>query len=347
MPLPFNFEVLVAGIRANGRAELTTWRGTTVWYAWAMFAPIEPFRSGHLLTTDGNEIYWEMSGNPRGKPALFLHGGPGAGNQGGYRRRFDPDKLLIVSFDQRGCGRSRPLVRFALGALSTNHTHALVADIEALREHLGIESWLVTGVSWGTTLALVYARAHPARVSGLVLALVTTTSAREVAWITEAMGELFPREWEAFEAQSGRRSGQRIIDAYYERITDPDPEVRSRAASAWCAWEETHVSLNTAFTRHPRLDDATFREVFATLVIHYWKHAAFLGGEELIADLSRLQHLPATLIHGRLDVSSPLSTAWKLHRAWPASRLVVVADEGHGGPNTMAEMARAISAYAS
>ncbi|AKU95259.1 Proline iminopeptidase [Labilithrix luteola] len=318
-----------------------------------MFPPIEPFAFGHLQTSDGNEIYWEASGNPKGKPALFLHGGPGSGNMGGYRRRFDPEAFFVVSLDQRGCGRSRPLaVSFGdtLGdvrdGLATNTTATLLADIEALRTHLGIESWLVTGVSWGTTLALAYARTHPACVRGLVMTAVTTTSEREVAWITESMGELFPREWKAFEEQSGRRPGQRLVDAYYERITDPDPAVRERAAIAWCAWEDTHVSLDPNFVRDPRFDDPTFRDVFATLVIHYWKHAGFDGGRALLDDVALVRHLPVTLIHGRLDVSSPLSTAWRLHEAWPGSELVIVPDEGHGGPKMMAETVRAIAAYA-
>lgn len=310
-----------------------------------MFPPIEPFDSGHLRRDDGNEIYWEASGHPKGRPALFLHGGPGAGNMGGYRRRFDPEAFFVVSFDQRGCGRSRPLAIDALDRLATNHTQALIGDIEALRQHLGIESWLVTGVSWGTTLALAYARSHCARVRGLVLTAVSTTSAREVSWITESMGELFPREWKAFEAESGRRDGERIIDAYYARITDPDPAVRERAATAWCAWEDTHVSLDPQFLRDPRFDDARFRQVFATLVIHYWKHAGFDGGRALLDDVALLRHLPVTLVHGRLDVSSPLSTAWRLHETWPGSELVVVPDEGHGGPKMMAEMARAIARY--
>ena len=195
-----------------------------------------------------------------------MDGGPGSGISAGYRRRFDPDRFFIISFEQRGCGRSRPLVTDAAADLSTNTTAALIADIEALRMHLGVERWLVHGASWGTTLALAYAQAHPRRVSELVLFAVTTTSAAEVEWITESVGRVFPREWEQFEAASGRGPGQRLIDAYYERITDPDPIVRDQAAQAWCAWEDTHVSLDPAYVHNPRYDDPQFRRVFATLV---------------------------------------------------------------------------------
>jgi proline iminopeptidase len=311
-----------------------------------MFPPIEPFASGYLAVSDGNEIYWEASGNPSGKPALHLHGGPGSGIMAGYRRRFDPDRFLIVSFEQRGCGRSRPLVTDPAADLSTNTTPALIADIEALGAHLGVDRWLVTGLSWGSTLALAYAQAHPARVSELILFAVTTTSASEVEWITETIGRVFPREWEQFVAAAHRRPGQRLIDAFYDLITHPDPAVRESAARAWCAWEDTHVSLGPAYVPNPRYEDPQFRLVFATLVIHYWKHAGFAATGGLLAGMGRIAHIPGVLIHGRLDVSSPLATAWHLHRAWPASELVVVGDEGHGGDAMIDALVRAIARFA-
>ncbi|MDP9366797.1 MAG: prolyl aminopeptidase [Chloroflexota bacterium] len=311
-----------------------------------MFPPIEPFASGHLRVGDGNDIYWEASGNPDGKPALHLHGGPGSGIMTGYRRRFDPDTFLVVSFEQRGCGRSRPLVTDPAADLATNTTPALVADIEVLRAHLGVERWLVVGLSWGTTLGLAYAQAHPDRVSELILASVTTTSASDVEWITEAMGRVFPREWERFAAAAHRTPGQRLIDAYYDRITHPDPTVRDEAARAWCAWEDTHVSLDPKHVPDPRYDEHEFRQVFATLVIHYWKHAGFAGGDGLLAGMGGLAEIPGVLIHGRLDVSSPLETAWNLHKAWPTSQLVVVGDEGHGGEAMIEELIRAIARFA-
>lgn len=297
-----------------------------------MFPPIEPFASGFLPVSDGNEIFWEASGNPHGKPALHLHGGPGSGSGAGYRRRFDPEKFLIVGLDQRGCGRSRPLVSDP-GAppLSTNTTQALIADIEALRTHLNVETWLVTGLSWGSTLAIAYAQAHPERVSEIVLFAVTSTSEAEVEWITESVGNIFPREWDEYAAASKRKPGQRVIDAYYALITDPDPVVREQAARDWCTWEDVHVSLADGFSPTEQYEDPEFRMVFATLVIHYWKHAGFAGEGGLLAGMARIAHIPAVLIHGRLDVSGPLVTAWELHKVWPASELIVVDNEGHGG----------------
>jgi proline iminopeptidase len=311
-----------------------------------MFPPIEPFATGYLPVSDGNEIYWETSGNPKGKPALHLHGGPGSGMGEGYRRRFDPEKFLIVGLDQRGCGRSRPLVTDPTAPdLSTNTTQVLIADIEALRRHLGVEKWLVTGLSWGSSLALAYAQANPDRVSEIVLFAVTNTSASEVEWITEAVGRIFPQEWEEFEAASHRKPGQRVIDAYYDLITDPDPTVREEAASAWCTWEDTHVSLDPNYEHDPRYDDPQFRLVFATLVVHYWKHAGFVAEGGLLAYVDRIAHIPGVLIHGRLDVSGPLVTAWNLHKAWPNSELIV-RNEGHGGDEMIEHMLRAIARFA-
>lgn len=315
-------------------------------YTARVFPPIEPFESGYLAVGDGHQIYWEASGRPDGIPALYLHGGPGSGLTPGYRRLFDPDVFQIVSFDQRGCGRSHPLVTEEGADLSTNTTAHLVADIEALRAHRGVDRWLVTGASWGTTLALAHAQAHPARVTELILFAVTTTTAAEVQWITEAMGNVFPREWDQFASAVERRPGQRLIDAYYDAITDPDPQVRERTAAAWCAWEDVHVSLAPDHRPSPRFEDPQFRQVFATLVIHYWKHAAFTGNRDLHDGVHRLEGFPGVLIHGRLDVSSPLRTAWRLHRAWPGSRLVV-ADDGHGGEDMAAAVRAAIAEYAS
>ncbi|MGD9890023.1 MAG: prolyl aminopeptidase, partial [Dehalococcoidia bacterium] len=311
-----------------------------------MFPPIEPFATGYLPVGDGNELYWEASGSPSGTPALYLHGGPGAGVGTGYRNWFDPSRFLIVSFDQRGCGRSRPLVTDATADLSTNTTPALIADIEALRGHLRVERWLVSGASWGTTLALAYAQAHPNRVSEMVLFAVTTTSAAEVEWITESVGRVFPREWEQFVAAAHRKPEQRLIDASYALITHPDAGVRDRAARAWCVWEDTHVSLDPAYVHNQRYDDPQFRRVFATLVIHYWRHAGFAGAGGLLARMDRIAHIPGVLIHGRLDVSGPLVTAWELHKAWPASELIVVDDVGHGGEVMIDEVVRAIARFA-
>ncbi|MGG7509669.1 prolyl aminopeptidase [Plantibacter sp. YIM 135249] len=311
-----------------------------------MFPPIDPYESGRLTTTDGNRVYWEQSGSADGKPALHLHGGPGSGNSDGYRRQYDPERYRIVSFDQRGCGRSRPLAIDPSAELSTNRTDRQIDDIERLRGHLGIESWLVSGISWGTTLALAYAQAHPDRVSELVLTAVTTTTPREVEWITEEMGRVFPREWDAFAAAAGPTEGERIIDAYARLLADPDDEVRSAAAAAWCAWEDVHVSLDPNHRPSPRYQDPDFRLLFATLVTHYWRHGAFLGPTELQDGVERIAAIPGVLIHGRLDVSSPLETAWRLHRSWPASELHVIEQDGHGGTTMIDVLAAALAAFA-
>lgn len=295
-------------------------------------AAIEPFASGLLTVRDGSQIYWETSGNPGGIPLVWLHGGPGTGlMSGGYRGAPDQAEWLIVGLDQRGCGRSRPLATEPGFDLSTLTTHAMIADLEDLREHLGVERWLVAGGSWGTTLALAYGEAHPDRVIGFVLVAVTSGSHAEIEWISESIGRVFPREWDAFDAAAGRLAGQRLLDAYVERLTDPDPAVRSAAALAWCRWEDTHVSLDPTFTPWLSLQDAQFRELFALQVAHCWANDSFLGQRGVLDGVGRISHLPAVLIHGRLDVSGPLATAWELHKRWPGSRLVVIDHEGHGG----------------
>jgi len=310
-----------------------------------MFPPIEPFKTGHLQVDNSHSIYWEASGNPSGKPAIFLHGGPGAGGLKGYRKMFDPEKYLILYLDQRGCGNSRPLAHESRD-LSSNHTQALIGDIETLREHLGIKQWLVTGGSWGTTLAFAYAQAHTQRVTGLVLSSITTTSKEEVQWITEDVGALFPQQWDEFAAVVKDFKGERLVDRYYQAITSVDPGVRAMAAEAWCKWEDTHVSLDPNWKLSLSIADAGFKLLFATLVIHYWKHAGFLSDTPILDRMSILAKIPGVLLHGRYDVSSPLRTAWELHKRWPGSRLVVIESEGHGGPQMSEEMCRAISAFA-
>jgi proline iminopeptidase len=293
---------------------------------------IEPFTSGWLGLRDGAQIYWEASGNPDGVPLVWLHGGPGSGlMSGGYKRAPDPERWLIVGLDQRACGRSRPLVTEPGFDLSTLTTQALIDDLEELRGHLGIARWLVAGASWGTTLALAYGQAHPDRVLGFVLAAVTDCSRAYVEWISERIGRVFPEAWDDFAAASGRRPGQRLLDAYVERLTDPDPDVRSAAALAWCSWEDAHSSLSASFKPGLAQRDPQFREVFALQVAHSWANNAFLGERGILDHLDVITHLPAVLIHGRLDISGPLVTAWELHKRWPRSRLQVLEHEGHAG----------------
>lgn len=290
-----------------------------------------------------------MSGSPAGKPALYLHGGPGATlGSGGYRRRFDPNRYLVVGIDQRGCGRSRPLAINALDRLAKNTTQTLIADIEAVRIHLGIERWLVSGVSWGTTLALAYAQAHPARVSELVLVAVTTTSLQDVIWITETMGAIFPEAWERFAEAADRIGEERIVDAYARRLATGDAAERSRAARDWNAWEAAHVSLDPSGLQAGVSVDSTESLVFATLVTHYWSHSAFLrNGSEILSRMSRLACIPGVMIHGRHDISGPAIVPWRIHRLWPASRLLIVETEGHGGTESMKQMRLACDAFVS
>ena len=268
-------------------------------------------------------MYWEACGNPEGISALYLHGGPGSGASAGQRRLFDPARFRTVLFDQRGAGRSRPLAEEPDENLATNTTQHLIADIELLRVHLEVERWVLLGLSWGTTLALAYAQAHPSRVAGAVLGLVTTTSQREVDWITRDVGRIFPEAWDRFAtAVPEALRHLPLADAYATLLNDPDPNVRVRAAQEWCRWEDAHVSLTPGHRPNPRYADPAFRLRFARLVTHYWRHAAFLEDDELIRHADRLTGIPAVLIHGRYDVSSPLETAWQLARHWAMPAMV-------------------------
>jgi proline iminopeptidase len=295
-------------------------------------------RSGLLRVDDLHEVYWEQAGNPEGIPALYLHGGPGGTlGAGGYRTKFDPSKFHIIGLDQRGCGRSTPRVTAPGYDLSRNTTALLVEDIEKLREHLCIERWLVNGVSWGSTLALAYAQAHPDRVSGIVLMAVTTTDRFQVDWITETVGALYPEAWDrlasnAEQAGIGYRRGEgRLVEAYSRLMVHPDPAVRDVTSRVWADWEEQHISIGTdGVRRDPRWDDDDWRHVFATLVTHYWANDGFLT-PPILDRMDRLDGIRATLIHGRRDVSGPSAVAWRLHRAWAQSELIIVESEGHGG----------------
>jgi proline iminopeptidase len=296
------------------------------------YPPIEPYDSGMLAVGDGHEIYWETVGAPTGSPVVGLHGGPGSGSGPGDRRVFDPDRFRALLFDQRGCGRSRPLADSGAADLSTNTTQHLLRDIELLREHLGIERWAVTGASWGVTLALAYAQRHPERVTAMVLAAVTAGRRLETEWITRDMRRVFPREWDDFAGAvpAAQRNGD-LAGAYAALLATPDPAVSAAVAMDWCKWEDTHMSLAPGFTPFLQHQDATFQQVFARLVTHYWSNGCFLDDAPILSSMERIRDIPAVLIHGRYDVSGPLDTAWELHKAWPASRLVVLEDAGHGG----------------
>ena len=305
----------------------------------APYPPIEPYESGMLDVGDGNSIYWEACGNPDGQPALAVHGGPGSGCVAGMRQPFNPEAYRVVLFDQRGCGRSTPHASDPAVELSANTTDHLISDMELLRLHLGVDRWVVAGWSWGTTLALAYAERHPQRVTALVLTAITTTGPREVQWITRDVGRLFPAEWTRFRdaLPEGDRDGS-LVEAYARLLSHPDAAVREKAARDWCDWEESHVNLEPEPRPNPRFNDPRFRMCFARLVTHYWSHAAWRAEGELLADVTKIAHIPAALIHGRLDLSSPPDIAWQLAQAWPEARLHIVAGAGHTSGGGMSEL---------
>lgn len=308
--------------------------------------PVEPFASGMLAVGEGHQLYWETVGNPAGTPALYLHGGPGSGASVRARRYFNPDGYRAVLFDQRGCGRSQPLVSAPDADLRTNDTDRLIGDIEMLREHLAIDQWVVSGGSWGVTLALVYAQRYPTRVKAMVLGAVTQGTWREIDWITRQMGRIFPREWAQFVAlvPESERNGN-LAAAYARLLANPDPEIREQAARAWCQWEDTHVSLMPDWQPDPRYDDPEFRMIFARLVTHYWGHNCFLADGEIMAGMHRLADIPAVLIHGRWDISGPVDTALALHQAWPQSELQILDEAGHGGMGFSEAMTAALDRF--
>jgi proline iminopeptidase len=296
----------------------------------------EPFDGGMLDVGDGQRVYWELAGNRAGKPAVILHGGPGSGSSARTRWMFDPERYLIVQFDQRQCGRSTPHASEPVVDLSSNTTAHLIADIERLRAHLGVERWLVYGGSWGTTLALAYAQAHPSSVSEMILASVVTTTRAEVEWVTRAMGRVFPRPWQEFRAgvPAHERDGN-LATAYARLLQDPDPAVHEPAAAAWCAWEDTHIGTYAGHQPDPRYQDPRFRLCFARLVTHYWSNAAFIDDGALFRDASQLAGIPVLMVHGQLDISGPLDVPEKLAGLLPNAELVVITNEGHRGGTSM------------
>ncbi|MCK9877002.1 prolyl aminopeptidase [Frankia sp. Ag45/Mut15] len=320
----------------------------------AQYPPIEPYDHGLLDVGDGQHVYWETCGNPAGRPALVVHGGPGSGASVGARRWFDPDRYRIILFDQRGCGRSTPHAGDHDTDLTHNTTEHLLADIERLRQHLGVESWLLHGSSWGSTLALAHAQRHPAMVTAIVLVSVTLTRRADIDWLYRGVARFFPAEWETFRRappapipDTSRTSAPDaaldtglgtwepaggLVARYARRLDDPDPAVRAAAADAWCAWEDAVISLESngrpgAYgSRPPRA-----RLALARICSHYFSHGAWLDEGILLRDAGRLAGIPGVLIHGRHDLGGPYQVAWDLARAWPDAELIGVTDSGHTG----------------
>jgi proline iminopeptidase len=301
------------------------------------FPPIEPYDHGMLDVGDGNLVYWETCGNPEGKPALVVHGGPGSGCGPGSRSYFNPDRYRVVLFDQRGCGRSTPHASDPGTDMSANTTQHLLADMERLRERLRIEQWLLCGGSWGSTLILAYAERHPERVSEIVILGVTMSRRSEIDWLYRGLRRFFPEEWERFRAgvPKAERDGD-LPAAYARMMEDPDADVRVKAAADWLAWEDAVISQEPhgtpqAYSSRPPAAQLALVRICA----HYFSHAAWLDEGALLRDASRLAGIRGVLFHGRLDVGSPLGSAWELARAWPDAQLRVIGDSGHTGSDTM------------
>jgi proline iminopeptidase len=296
----------------------------------SFYPEIEPYESGMLEVGDGHSIYWEASGNPSGKPAVFLHGGPGGESGPNHRRLFDPEKYRIILLDQRGSGRSLPHASDAGADLSTNTTWHLVADLERLREHLGIARWLVFGGSWGSALALAYAETHPERVSELVLRGIFTLRASELEWFYEGGAEqVYPDLWEAFLEPVPLAERGNLIAAYSRMLNDPDPAVHGPAAVAWSTWEASTITL----LRRPDVI-ATFAEpryaiAFARIENHYFVNKGWFDEGQLIRDAGILRDIPGVIVQGRYDICMPPVTAWDLHKSWPEAEFVMVPDAGH------------------
>ena len=297
-----------------------------------LYPEIEPYASDHLSVGDGQEIYWETTGNPDGKPVVFVHGGPGGGTSGAQRRFFDPRRYRIVLFDQRGCGKSRPHISDGAD-LSVNTTDHLIADMEALREHLGIDRWQVFGGSWGSTLGLAYAQRHPDRVTELVLRGIFLLRRSEIDWYYNGgAANVFPDVWERYlepipddERPGGDRHTD-LVSVYHRLLNGNDRQAAQDAASAWADWEGRTSYLAP---RPPSGDGGPWDLAFATIENHYFVNHGFIDDGQLLRDVGSIEHIPAVIVQGRYDVVCPMRSAWDLHKAWPAADLHIVDDAGH------------------
>jgi proline iminopeptidase len=309
--------------------------------------PGEPAGEEGLLDVgDGNRMYWQSRGNVDGPVVLLVHGGPGSGRSPHAHKSFDLTHFRVVAFDQRGCGDSAPSAADPATDMAANTTAHLLADIERLRTHLRVSRWLLYGGSWASTLILAYAQRHPDRVAGIILVGVTMSRPQEIDWLYRGLRVLLPAEWERFSAGAGDAGGN-LVEAY-RRLTDsPDAGVRRRAADDWCAWEDAAIAHETRgrpgqYSAKPE----RAKLAFVRICTHYFAHHAWLDDGQLLDDAHRLAGIPGVLIHGRLDLSAPLLTAWELARAWPDAQLKIVDDSGHTGSPAMADaIAEAISGW--
>lgn len=290
-----------------------------------LYPPVEPYDSGLLDVGDGHQVYWELCGNPEGKPAVFLHGGPGGGCSPEHRRLFDPNLYKVLLFDQRGCGRSLPYA--SLGANTTWH---LVDDIEKLKTMCGVDRWLVLGGSWGSGLALAYAETHPGHVSELILRGIFTLRRAELRWYyQEGASWLFPDKWEKFLAPIPEAERNDLISAYHRRLTSLDRDVQVEAAKAWSLWEGETITLLPDHKLSTQHGSAEFAVAFARIENHYFMNGGFFEDGQLLRDAHRLRGIRGAIIQGRYDVATPAQTAWELHRAWPKAAFHLVPGAGH------------------
>lgn len=291
-----------------------------------LYLPIEPYAEGQLQVSSLHTLYFEQSGNPEGQPVVVLHGGPGGGCLPDYRRYFDPEKWRIVMFDQRGCGKSIPHAE-----LEENTTWHLVEDIERLRNHLGIESWVVFGGSWGSTLSLAYSQTHPDRCKGLILRGIFMLRKSELQWFyQEGTSHIFPDAWEEYVKPIPPEERHDFLSAYYKRLTSDDPEVRLEAAKSWSIWEASTSKLFPDPNLMEKFGDREFATAFARIECHYFVNGGFFeSDDQLLANVDRIRHIPAAIVQGRYDVVCPTKTAWELHRAWPEAEFILVPDAGH------------------
>jgi proline iminopeptidase len=309
-----------------------------------LYPRIEPYKSGHLDVGGGHSLYWELCGNPEGKPAVFLHGGPGAGCSPDHRRLFDPARYNVLLFDQRGCGRSTPHA-----SLEANTTWDLVADIERLREMVGAEQWLVFGGSWGSTLALAYAETHPDRASALVLRGIFTFRQAELDWFyQQGASMIFPDKWEGFLAPIPEEERGDLVSAYHRRLTGDDPAVQLECAKAWSGWEGATITLlpdESTFAAHTA---DKFAIAIARIENHYMVNRGWMEEGQLIRDAAKIRHIPGVIVQGRYDACTPPVTAWDLHRAWPEAEFHLIPDAGHAynQPGILDRLIRATDQFA-